>query len=203
MYRSVGTEKDSPNRRTIEMALAHQNVELEQIQDTVKAIQARPELANVSFSLQSEWTGGFCAHSRTGSITQAGEVDPSRTASFTLDSDEPEAMLGEDSAASAGEYVLKALAACYTVTFAANAAAAGIELTSLSLDLAGDFDLHGFLGLAPEIRPGMQELRVTVSATSPNASRVQLEELVETVQQRSPIRDTIANPVPVVTTLGD
>jgi uncharacterized OsmC-like protein len=184
------------------MTPPHQNVELEQIQETVEAIRARPELANVSFSMHSEWTGGFCASSRTGAITQAGAVDPSRTTSFPLDSDEPEALLGEDSAASAGDYVLKALAACYAVTFAANAAAAGIELESLDLDLAGDFDLHGFLGLDPEVRPGMQELRVTVSAKSPNASRAQLEELVETVQQRSPIRDTLASPVPVLTTLA-
>lgn len=185
------------------MTPRHQNVELEQIQATIEAIQAQPELANVSFSLHSEWTGGFCANSQTGAITQAGEVDPARTTSFTLDSDEPEVLLGEDSAASAGEYVLKALAACYAVTFAANAAASGIELESLSLDLAGDFNLHGFLGLDPDVRPGMQELRVTVTAASPDASREQLEELVETVQQRSPIRDTLASPVPVVTTLAD
>ena len=52
------------------------------------------------------------------------------------------------------------------------------------------------------VRPGMQQLRVTVRAESPNATRVQLEQLVRTVEQRSPIRDTLARPVEVVTTLA-
>jgi len=185
------------------MTRKHPDVKREQIQETVEAVTANPALAKVSFTVHSDWTGGFTARSRTGALIQAGKPDASRTVSFTLDSDEPPALLGQDSAASAGEYVLKGLAACYAVTFAANAAAQGIELESLHCDLEGDFDLHGFLGLDPAVRPGMQELRVKVSAESPNASRAQLEELVETVQQRSPIRDTLANPVPVVTTLAD
>lgn len=181
---------------------AKQNVDVSRIQETVQAVQATPSLANVSFAVHSDWTGGFCATSETGEFQQAGTADGNPTASFRLDSDEPPALLGEDTAPSAGDYVLKALAACYAVTFAANAAAQEIELESLHFDLEGDFDLHGFLGLDENVRPGMQELRVTVSIESPNASREQLEELVNAVQERSPIRDTLANPVPVVTALS-
>ncbi|MBS1895509.1 MAG: OsmC family protein [Actinobacteria bacterium] len=180
-----------------------QNVNPEDIKATVAAIEATPELANVSFTLHSDWTGGFCASSRTGKLVQAGNVDESRDTSFALASDEPPALLGQDSAPSAGDYVLKALAACYAVTLAANAASRGIELDSVHFDLEGDFDLHGFLGLDEAVRPGLQELRVAVDIDSPNATREQLTELVEAVQQRSPIRDTLANPVPVVTTLAD
>jgi uncharacterized OsmC-like protein len=179
-----------------------QTVKLSEIEATVEAVEATPSLANVTFTAHSDWAGGFCASTKTGEFEQAGVVDQSRTTSFDLDSDEPPALLGQDTAPSAGDYVLKALAACYAVTFSANAAAKGIELDSLHFDLHGDFDLHGFLGLDENVRPGMQELRVDVSIESPNASREQLEELVEIVQTRSPIRDTLANPVPVVTTLA-
>lgn len=178
-------------------------VDVQRIEDTVKAIEESPQLANVSFTLHSDWAGNFRGNSRTGVFRQAGSVDETRTVQFELDSDEPPALLGDDSAPSAGDYVLKALAACYAVTFAANAAAQGIELESLHFDLEGDFDLHGFLGLDETVRPGMKELRVTVSAESPNANREQLQNLVETVQERSPIRDTLANPVPVRTVLAD
>ncbi|MBS1879337.1 MAG: OsmC family protein [Actinobacteria bacterium] len=178
-----------------------QTVDPAAIEATVAAIKEQPDLANVSFSVHSDWTGGFCASSATGDLTQAGSVDPTRDISFKLESDEPPALLGEDKAPSAGDYVLKALAACYSVTLAANAAVRGIELDSVHFDLEGDFDLHGFLGMDESVRPGMQELRVDVSIESPNASREQLEELVQAVQERSPIRDTLAAPVSVVTTL--
>ena len=177
-------------------------VDTDKVAQLVDEIGARPELAQVSFSVSSRWLGGFRAASRTGAVTQAGAVDPARDVSFALDSDEPPALHGDDTAASAAEYVLKALAACYAVTFAASAAGQGIELSSLAFELEGDFDLHGFLGLRDGVRPGMQELRVQVRAESPNATREQLEGLVRTVEQRSPIRDTLASPVRVVTALA-
>lgn len=37
--------------------------------------------------------------------------------------------------------------------------------------------------------------------SSPNATREQLEELSQDVQDTSPVRDCLANPVPVATTL--
>lgn len=177
-------------------------VDMEKVGDLVAAIGERPELAHVSFSVTSTWTGGFAGSSSTGAVRQAGADHPQRTTSFAFDSDEPHVLLGRDAAASAGEYVLQALAACYSVTFAANASSQGIELDSLAFDIEGDFDLHGFLGLADHVRPGLQEVRVAVRAESSNATRAQLQDLVETVERRSPIRDSLTSGVPVVTTLA-
>lgn len=176
-------------------------VDVSRLHETVAAVRDDPSLGRVSFSLSSEWLGKFRARSQTGPVTQAGKADAARDVSFALASDEPPALLGDDTAASAGEYVLQALAACYAVTFAANAAVAGISLDSLQLELEGDFDLRGFLAIDESVRPGMQELRVNVRATTGNASREQLEDLVRTVEKRSPIRDTLASPVPVRTRL--
>ncbi len=90
-------------------------------------------------------------------------TDRSRSGKFSLQSDEPMALLGSDTAVSPGEYVLQALAGCYTVTLVANAAARGIELSSLDLELECDFDLNGFLGINPGVRSGAQEIRARVS----------------------------------------
>ena len=65
-----------------------------------------------------------------------------------------------------------------------------------------DFDLASFLGVAPVEHPGASQIRVTVELDAPTATREELEDLVETVQQRSPIRDTLIRPVDVVTTLA-
>lgn len=168
---------------------------------TIEAVRNAPELAQVSFALNSQWLTGCHQRSTTGDLRQNGQVVDSRTTTYTLESDEPAALLGTDTAASPAEYVLQALAGCYAVTFATNATVRGIELTELKLEMETDFDLQGFLNLDDAVRPGAQEIRVKVHAKSPNASREQLEELTAAVQQRSPIRDTLANPVVVSTVL--
>jgi uncharacterized OsmC-like protein len=177
-------------------------VDTQALADTVAALRAEPALAQVTFTLGSEWTEGCRQRSTTGPVRQDGAEVESRTARYTLESDEPVALLGTDRAASPGEYVLQALAGCYAVTFAANAAVRGIELSSLRFDLEADFDLQGFLNLDDSVRPGAQEVRVQVHAESPNAGREQLEELTAAVQQRSPVRDTLASAVQVTTTLA-
>lgn len=178
-------------------------VDTDALAGTLEAVRKEPGLAHVTFGLESDWVTGCHQKASTTDLIQNGEVVESRTARYVLESDEPAALLGTDNAASPGEYVLQALAGCYAVTFAANAAARNIELDSLRLEMQADFDLHGFLGLDDSVRPGVQELRVDVHATSPNASREQLRELTEVVQQRSPIRDTLANSVTVKTVLAE
>ncbi|MDX2939390.1 OsmC family protein [Streptomyces ipomoeae] len=176
-------------------------VDTEALRQTKAAVRDKPELAQVTFGIQSEWTGGTHQRATTSDVIQNGEVVTSRTATYVFESDEPTALLGTDKAASPGEYVLQALAGCYAVTYATTAAARGIELTSLAFDMQVDFDLQGFLGLDSSVRPGAQEIRVNVRAQSPNAIPEQLQELTDLVQQHSPIRDTLANPVKVTTTL--
>lgn len=176
-------------------------VDTQALHATQEALRQDPALAQVNFTLQSNWIAGCHQQATTGEVRQKGSTVVGRTARYTFESDEPEALLGTDKAASPGEYVLQALAGCYAVTYAATAALRGIELSSLSLDMDVAFDLQGFLGTNESVRPGAQTIAVSVRATSPNASREQLEELTAAVETHSPIRDTLANPVEVTTTL--
>ena len=135
-------------------------------------------------------------------MTQAGAPDESRAGKFRMNSDEPAALLGSDTAVSPGEHLLQALAGCYTVTLAANAASRGIVLEGYRLHLEADFDLAGFLGVDKDQDPGASEIRVQVELDAPEASREQLEELVRVVEARSPIRGTLVRPVNVITQLS-
>ncbi|MGY1433542.1 OsmC family protein [Streptomyces reniochalinae] len=177
-------------------------VDRDALKGTLEAVQHDPHLAKVSFTLGADWQGGCRQRAVTGATRQAGTTIDSRTARYTLESDEPAALLGSDTAASPAEYVLQALAGCYAVTFATHAANRGIELSSLRLDMEADFDLQGFLGLDEKTRPGAQEIRVTVHAESPNTSRGGLLELTAFVQEHSPIRDILAHEVRVSTDLA-
>jgi len=66
----------------------------------------------------------------------------------------------------------------------------------LGLSLEGDIDLHGFLGLSDNVRPGYENIRLTRKIKA-DASEEQLKELWEYAQKTSPVLDIIRNPVPV------
>jgi uncharacterized OsmC-like protein len=117
-----------------------------------------------------------------------------------LEGDEPPVLLGNNAGPNAVEAVLHALAACLSVGFIYNAAAQGIHVQSLSFRLEGDIDLHGFLGLSEEVRPGYEGIRLSYRVKS-DAPREKIEALCEYVKKTSPVLDIIRNPVPVSITL--
>lgn len=81
-----------------------------------------------------------------------------------------------------------------------NAAARGIDIDELRYEVEGDLDLRRFLGLGGP-RAGFSEIRAKAWVRSPNASPEQLEELCQYVQDTSPVKDILANAVPVKTDL--
>lgn len=178
------------------------DIDVQALQDTTAAVQANSQLGQATFSVNGSWQGGCRLTAQTGTLTAGGERDESRVAKYVMSSDEPTALLGSDTAVSPAEYLLQALAGCYTVTLAALAAAQGIELKAFRLELEGDVDLRGFLGIDASVRPGLQQVRVRLHVDAPDTPREKLEELVTLVENRSPIRDTLVSPVDVVTTLA-
>jgi len=109
-------------------------------------------------------------------------------------------LLGSNYGPNAVELLLQALAFCYAVGFVANAAARGIDITRMDYEIEGDLDVRPFLGLEGS-RPGFTRIRATGVVSSPNADAKQLEELCRYVQDTSPVRDSLANSVPVETKL--
>lgn len=171
------------------------------IKETQDVVGRQPELGKVTFKVRGRSNGGLALLSRTGPLIQNGQADNSRDGKFSMVSDEPVALLGTDSGVSPAEYILKGIAGCYTVTLASMAAAKGVDLDSLEMDLNFDIDLNGFLGLNDNVRKGAEAIRIDVTMKSATASREQLEELVRELPFNSPIHDTLANPVRIETRL--
>jgi putative redox protein len=121
---------------------------------------------------------------------------------FSNIGDEPAGLLGTDTGMSPTEYIMQALAGCYTATLTMMAAEKGIDLDGIELDLNFDINLNGFLGLDSNVRKGAKSIRVDVHLTSKTASREELEALVSEMQKNSPIHDTLANPVEMITRLA-
>jgi uncharacterized OsmC-like protein len=176
-------------------------INVDQLVATIGAIQENASVAKMTFKATTQWQEGTHSVAEIGTFTHAGKADGSRReGQFKLQGDEPPVLLGNNLGPNAVELCLAALGFCYAVGYVANAAAKGYEIAELSYEVEGDIDLHAFLGLGKG-RPGFTEIRVRSRVKSPNATREQLEELCQYVQDTSPVRDILANPVPVHTDL--
>jgi uncharacterized OsmC-like protein len=175
-------------------------VDLERLTGTIEAVTADPDLGRFQFRAHNDWIDG--GHSRTAiqGFYGAGQEDATRTRPFVLETDEPPVLLGENRAPNAGEYALQALAACLAGTVVYHAAARGIALDSLECTVQGDLDVQGFLGLDGEVRPGFQEIRVSMKVAG-DFGDDQLG-VLQSLTRYSPVRDTITNPVPVTIDLA-
>lgn len=166
---------------------------------TIDAIKQEPTIAQFTFRAGSTWESGARSRGRIDGFTHAGS-DTAHGQVFELSGDEPAVLLGTDTGPNAVELVLQALAFCYGVGVVYNAAARGIDIDELRYEIEGDLDLHRFVGLEGP-RAGFSRIRAKGWVRSPNASRDQLVELCQYVQDTSPVRDILAAPVPVHTSL--
>ncbi len=175
-------------------------VDVDRLMQTIDAIKENSDVAQFTFKASTKWSEGAASTGEISSLIHAGQEQP-HAALHRLTGDEPEVLLGRDSGPNAVELVLAALGFCYSVGFVYNAAALGYELEDVEYEVEGDLDLRNFVGIQEGPRPGFTEIRVTGRARATNASREELEKLCQYVQDTSPVKDILANPVPVKTTL--
>lgn len=176
-------------------------VDVSKLNETVKAIGDTPSLADFRFRIVNTWQGGGLNQTTVKASYGAGQEFPDRDGKFTMHADEPPVLLGGDKAANPVEHLLHALAACVTTSMVYHAAARGIPLESVESSLEGDLDLHGFLGLDPEVRKGFKSITVKVRVTG-SLSDEQKQEVVGLGAQFSPVYDMVTNSVPVTVTLS-
>jgi uncharacterized OsmC-like protein len=156
-------------------------VDLDAVGGLAAKIEEVPEVAATVWKADVTWLGGF----RSEAAVRG----------FTLPSDEPTSLGGNDSAANPVEQLLAALGNCLAVGYAANASKAGIRIDDMQISLEGDLDLHTFLGLKDE-HAGYEAIRVAVDITS-DASEEQLKALHTAVVGSSPVGHTLSRAVPV------
>src|SRR3954452_10661540 len=119
-------------------------VDLERLTATIGAVDADPTLARFQFRARNHWIDGGYSRTTIKDFYGVGQEDDTRTEPFSVDSDEPPVLLGENRAPNTVEYVLHALAACVSGTIAYHAAARGIVLQGMETTVQGDLDVQGF-----------------------------------------------------------
>lgn len=175
-------------------------IDVDQLVATIGAIQEQPSISTFTFKAATAWENGTLNRGEIRDFIHNGER-VERPQPFHLVGDEPPVLLGSNAGPNAVELLLAALGFCYAVGYAANAAARGIEISELRYEVEGDIDVRNFLGMTKETRPGFSAIRAHAWVRSPNATAEQLDELCQYVQDTSPVRDCLANAVPVETSL--
>ena len=168
-------------------------VNVDQLVETINHVQEDPSLAKFEFRAKTNWIeGGHCVTSIKDYYGVGSEHTERSQESFTMEADHVEVLLGQDKAPNPGEIVLHALGSCLTGAMVYHAAANGIDIEGMEASLEGGVDLHGFLGLDPEVRKGYDGIKVKFKVKS-DASEEQLRAL----SQFSPVFDMLTNPTPV------
>jgi uncharacterized OsmC-like protein len=108
---------------------------------------------------------------------------------FTALLDEPAELGGTDVAMNPIEALLAALGGCQAIVAAAFAEPQGVTFEKVFVELEGDIDLDGFMGLA-DVRPGFQEIRFSIHFKS-DEPKEKLEKFVEFIEKTCPVGDTL------------
>jgi uncharacterized OsmC-like protein len=132
---------------------------------------------------------------RAATRLDRGLTTRARIRKFNLTIDEPVEMGGGNEGPNPVEVFLAAFGTCQEIVYGVYAAARGIRLERLEIDVEGDLDPRGFFGVA-DVTPGLSALRFRVRIESPEAPE-RIAELVDLVSRRCPVLDMLQRPVPI------
>lgn len=150
---------------------------------TLKTIYKREDKMKETFKVVSE-------------KTETGLQVKSDARGFKFTMDEPEELGGTNTGMNPVEAILCALGSCQTIVAYAFAEANDIKLDGFSVELEGDLDPDGFMGIKEDVRNGFQEIRYSMHFKS-NDSKEKLEKFASFIESRCPVADCLQNGVPL------
>ena len=102
--------------------------------------------------------------------------------------------------ACSGDMLLEALAACAGVTLRAVATALDIPVRGGAVDVEGDLDFRGTLGVSKEAPVGFREIRLRLNLDS-DATQEQLDTLLKLTERYCVVLQTLKSAPPVTASL--
>jgi uncharacterized OsmC-like protein len=151
-------------------------------------VRLAPEEAAVAYGVRLDWENA----TRATVDTLGMRVGPHRVArSFTWRVDEPRQLLGANQAAGPQELLFSALGACLLVAFVVGATTRGVQLDAVTVEVEGELDLRGFMGLC-DGPVGFPAIRHRILVTA-DADAALLEEIHAAAMAHSPNAMTLAH----------
>jgi len=135
-------------------------IDLDALTEVAEAVGQDSAKGMLAFHVCTEWTGQTRSETTVDSVVLGGERIERR---HKIVADEPYELLGTDSAPNPQELLMSAVNACMMVGYVAQAAVRGITLTTCRIEMAGELDLRGFLGLDASVPNGYRQLDYVVT----------------------------------------
>ena len=107
---------------------------------------------------------------------------------------------GPGTAACSGDLLLGALAACAQLTCQLVATAMGIPFEHIRVDVEGQMDLSGTLGISKDVPVDFQDIHARFDVRASDATPEQLAVLKEKTEQYCVVMQTLLKPPPIRTT---
>lgn len=109
---------------------------------------------------------------------------------FKVHMDEPEQLGGTNKAMNPVEMLLAALGGCLSITISAFSKAAHVNIQDCRVDVTGDLDPEGFLGINKDVRKGLSQIRYNIEIVS-DSPEEKINKLMQMVEDRCPVSDTL------------
>jgi uncharacterized OsmC-like protein len=178
-------------------------VNTQQLGSLMNTLIEKPDTSKATFFVKTEWNdkqedgSGFCVRSSMKDFEISGQTIQ-RNSSYTMLFDFPPQFSGEGKGPTVCEACMSSLGACITQAIIVHATARGIHVDNITIDLQGNVDLRGFIGISSEVRPGAQGFKLNVNIKSSSASKEQVAEIYEIGKRLSPAFDTLTNGTSVI-----
>ena len=104
---------------------------------------------------------------------------------------------GAGTAACSGDLLLGALAACAQITCQMVAEAMGIKTERIEVEVEGELDLAGTLGISKDVPVGFESIRLRFDIDAPEATEEQLRALQEKTERYCVVLQTLTNPTDI------
>jgi uncharacterized OsmC-like protein len=176
------------------------DVDTDKILEVDRHVRDNPALGRLTFGARSSWQRGTKTQVSVSSLRAGGNETATPTRRFVFMLDEPPILGGVDGAPNPVEALLGALAGCVTAGIATNAQLFGVPVDAIEIEVEGVADARGVLGHDKSVPNGITDIHYTVTITSP-APEEQVRRVKETIDRKSPVRDTLTRPVNVTSTL--
>jgi uncharacterized OsmC-like protein len=165
--------------------------DLEQEREAMEAMRRQPETGAITIRTRHRWRSAAEIEGASDEIELAD--GPLERRHHRFHTDFPREMGGQDAGPAPGEMLMAALAGCIGSSYAASAAARGVGVDAMEIDINADVDLRGTYGIdSVPARPS--EIAVTLRVRS-DASRGELEALSEVSKRHSPVADSLLHPL--------
>ena len=144
--------------------------------------RVNPDAALITLRARGEISDGIACSVQTGRALVKAGLHP--------------ATGGTGALACSGDMLLEALAACAGVTLSAVATALGIDVRSGAVDVEGDLDFRGTLGVAKDAPVGFRTIRLRFELDT-SATDEQLDTLMRLTERYCVVYQTLRHATPV------